>query len=307
MLNLNDSYLFFLVIISKTNKRICFLFFAAKDKELTRNSLLTSSNVILTKTTQPMPSIIRKPAQSNHAKTNDPTNDAVAAINKNKALTVTARNINSPAAKVPPVSNSITVSPILNLANKSSGVTITPQSVSQVKANTPTQGRTISPNASSPIPSTMSKGAANPTATKSPAMAAKPAILGSRNVNTVKKVVTIPPSTRILNNNQPVTLQSTPRFNPIIAKTKEQVKVLSHTMSPRLNKAVNNSNQQASRMQSLPQGLTVVRQKVVGNRPNPNVAIINANKRPATEPAFIDLVSKKARSSSNFVASVSVI
>lgn len=263
-----------------------------------------------------MPSFIRKPVQMNATKANDPTNDAVAAINKNKALTVTARSVNSPAAKVTPVSNSITVSPILNLANKSSGVTITPQPVAQPK--TAAQGRTMSPLASSPIPIAITKVTSNQTSTttKSPTTVVKPNVLSSRNTNTAKTFVTIPKTTnattsspttsaRVLNNNQPVVLQATQRFTPIIAQTK--AKALAQTsVSPRVNRPANNSNLQVNRVQSLPQGLTVVRQKAGFNRPNVGVTMVNAKKRLNNDPIILD-AAKRPRTSSNLIASVSAV
>lgn len=252
-----------------------------------------------------MPAIIRKPVQMGATKANDPTNDAVAAINKNKALTVTARSVNSPAAKVTtPVSNSITVSPILNSANKSSGVTITPQPVAQAK--TSVQGRTISPIVSVPVPIAITKTTPNQTGatTKSPTTVVKPTVLGSRNTNT--NVVTLPKSTnatasspassaRIVNNNQPAAAPSTQRFTPIVAQRK--VNVLTN------NKPANNSNIQVNRVQGLPQGLTVVRQKPTVNRPNVSVATINSNKRPNNE--TIVLGTAKRPRTGNLIAPVS--
>lgn len=185
-----------------------------------------------------MPAIIRKPLQS---KQTDLTNDAVAAINKNKALTVTARSVPAPVSKTPPiadVNNSITLSPIPNLASKfgSSGVSITPQ-LAQTKA----QSR-IQTNAS-PVPVAISKVNINQTTiTKSPtpSAATKTNGLGTRQTNVLKVSTAMPktshtasPVSRSLTAKpntspkitvpKPSVLTTAPiNYKPIVAQTKAQ-------------------------------------------------------------------------------------
>lgn len=255
-----------------------------------------------------MPAIIRKPVSTTLSKSNDPTNDAVAAINKNKALTVTARSVAAPSNKVGPVAgvnNSITLSPILNTSAKFGGgsVSITPQ-ISQTKVNAQTQNRTLSPlsnrNVSSPI--AITKVTTNQTVTKSPTLTpiAKPNVLSSRNSNTTKPIVHLPKSSntaspvpsspRVLNSSQSVSPKivvqrtSPMQFKPIVAQTKAQVQAAA-TLSA--NKVANNSGMQVNRVVTTvkPNQVTSqVRPKIVGNRPNTAIAMVETRKRMANEP-----------------------
>lgn len=243
-----------------------------KEKETLRKTPSSTSSVSLNKTSnQPMPAIIRKPNPSNTRPT-DPTNDAVAAINKNKALTVTARSVVSPASKTPPVAdvnNSITLSPIPNTPSpKFSGVSI-------AKTTTPTHGRTQSPlsksNASTVVPVVLSKVNINhgqTTITKSPTPATKTNGLGTRktNTNTIKVSTAVPkiPSVSAGNSSTARTLanssslspkvivstRTTPSqpYKPIIAQTKAQAQ------------AQNNSAFQVKRVVSKPNQQTLTQQ-----------------------------------------------
>lgn len=206
---------------------------------------------------QPVAAIIRKPIPSN-TKSNDPTNDAVAAINKNKALTVTARSVVVPSAsKTPPVTdvnNSITLSPIPIVSPKFSG-----GSISIAKTNT-IQGRTQSPlsKTASPVPVALSKVNINhgqTTITKTPAPALKTNGLGSRNTNTnpnsntlkvstaIPKTPNVPAqsNTRPAGNNPSispkvfVSSRSSQSFKPIIAQTKTNALSVQNSNKPSAN------------------------------------------------------------------------
>lgn len=275
---------------------------------------------------QPMPAIIRKPIQSSASKSGDrdPTNDAVAAINKNKALTVTARSIAVPSTKVLPVTgvnNSITLSPIPNPSAKftGSGLTI----MNQTKINTTTQGRTLSPlsksNSSSPIPMAITKVATNQTIAKSPTPLAKPNVLSSRNTNTTKTFVSVPKTsnamspvpttTRVLNSNQSASpkilvQRTTAGFKPIVAQTKAQLQAAQST-----NKTANNSIVQMTRVpvkstQSTDR-LSSIRPRIIGNRANTTITTIDTRKRPANEPIPGNQAKKLKPLNSNLIASVS--
>lgn len=281
---------------------------------------------------QPMPAIIRKPPQQSAVRSTDPTNDAVAAINKNKALTVTQRSITSPTAKVGPVAgvnNSITLSPIPNSTAakfSGSGLTITPQ-VSQTKLSTPTQSRTLSPhsktNSSSPIPIAITKVSANQTTTKSPTPQTKPNVLSSRNTNTTKiisvpktsnAVSPIPTTVRVLSSNQSVSPkiigQQTQGFKPIIAQTKAHVQA-----SQMANRSVNNSGVQINRVltsvkptQKPADPSSIARPKIIANRANTSITTIDARKRSANEPINNSEPKRLKRLkplNSNLIASVS--
>lgn len=269
-----------------------------------------------------MPTIIRKPAQANSAKSTDPTNDAVAAINKNKALTVTARSINAPTAKpkVTGVNNSITLSPILNSTNKTAGnsMSITPQPT--VQGKTTTQGRpmnVLTKTNTATVPVAITKVIPNQLPTKSTSPVTKPNVLSSRNSNTAKAMVSIPKSSipsssaptnaRVLNSNQSVQQRIVGRtqgLTPIIARTKTRGMVQLQT-TPVNNKPVNNTNLQINRVQSLKTRQTspIVQPKIVVNRANTTITPITSNKRPATESINLD-PAKKPKTAVNSMATV---
>lgn len=251
-----------------------FFKFSAKDKVPLRKPLPSTSGLTVSKSSnQPMAAIIRKPPQSN-TKQNDPTNDAVAAINKNRALTVTARSVATTAAatapsssKIPPVAtgvnNTFTLSPILSAKQANNSVTITPQLVQQTKANASTAQNPLSKaNTSSPIPIAITKASLNQTTiTKSPTPVSKPNGLGFRSTNTSSRlsitalktaktpnvVSSVPSSTRQINNNnnsrgvspkilvQTQTTQMKSPFKPIIAQTKTQALAAQNTNKPNVN------------------------------------------------------------------------
>lgn len=306
--------------------------FTAKERP-SHDPVSNTSSVLNKAPSQPMPAIIRKPIQSSATKSGDrdPTNDAVAAINKNKALTVTARSIAAPATKVLPVSgvnNSITLSPIPNPIAKfaGSGVSITPQ-VNQTKMSIPTQGRTLSPlsksNSSSPIPIAITKMTSNQTVAKSPTPLAKPNILSSRNTNTTKTIVSVPKTsnavspvptaTRVLNSNQSVSpkilVQRTAPasgFKPIVAQTKAQLQA-----AQVVNKTANNSivqimNRVPVRSTQSTDRLSSFRPRIIGNRANTTITTVDARKRPANDPIpAVNQAKKSKPMNSNLTASVS--
>ncbi|XP_031623433.1 transcriptional regulator ATRX homolog isoform X2 [Contarinia nasturtii] len=268
-----------------------------KPKDKSPQNPISATSSVSSKS-QPLAAIIRKqPIQSTSSKSVDPTNDAVAAINKNKALTVTARNITPTAAAAakPPVTgvnNSITLSPIPNNVSKYSGssMTITPQ-VNQVKVHTPQQSRTLSKsNSSSPVPLAITKVTSNHPITKSPIpmVVTKPNILSSRNSNTSKTLVSVPKlsnattintsGVRILNSNQSLSPKAGPRppgFKPIIAQTKSQA-VAAASAS-----IANKSGMQIKEVTSL------AGQKPV-NRPSP----LDTRKRLANDPIALSPAKK---------------
>lgn len=249
-----------------------FVVFSVKDKEPPRKSLPSTSGLTVNKSSnQPMAAIIHKPLQSN-TKQNDPTNDAVAAINKNKALTVTARSVvvttaaaTASSSKTPPVAtgvnNTFTLSPILSAKQTNNSVTITPQLVQQTKANTSTAQNPLSKAAiPSPVPIAITKANLNQsTITKSPTPVSKPNGLGFRSANTGSRLSitalktaktptaaspSIPSTTRqTVNNNNSnrgvapkvlVQTQTSP-FKPIIAQTKAQALAAQNTNKPNAN------------------------------------------------------------------------
>lgn len=286
-----------------------------------------------------MPAIIRKSFQSG-TKGIDATNDAVAAINKNKALTVTARSVATSASKTPvtDVNNSITLSPIPNLAAKftGGGVTITPQ-VIQTKANTPAHGRTQSPlaktNAPSPVPVALSKVNANQTS-KSPTAVAKPNVLSSRNTNTFNTfkptIITakssnaaspVPNSARIVNQSaapkilvsRTASLQSPPNtYKPIVAQTK--AKILSDGQAQLGSTQIiktsvpNNSGLQVNRVIAKRPNNATSSQTIVKPIANNKMsdAGVDTRKRISSEPILFERAKKpKSMINTNSTASVS--
>lgn len=267
----------------------------AKEKEPLRKPTQTPlSNKTLN---QPMPAIIRKPNQSN-AKPNDPSNDAVAAINKNKALTVTARSVVALPSKTPPVAdvnNSITLSPIpISSAPKFGGVSI---------VKTPSQVRTQSPlSKAKPVPASLSKVNINhgqTTITKSPTLATKTNGLGTRNANANANALKVstavpkiggastvnPSSTRTLANNSNVLpnvivpSRASQSFKPIIAQTKAQAQAQIQ--------AQNNSAFQVKRVTSKP-SLASTQQASSSAIANKLSQLgVEMRKRPSAEPVSI--------------------
>lgn len=283
-----------------------------------------------------MPTIIRKSFQSG-TKGSDATNDAVAAINKNKALTVTARSVATSASKTPvtDVNNSITLSPIPNPIAKftGGGVTITPQ-VIQTKASTPSHGRTQSPllktNIPSPVPVALSKVNANQTQ-KPPTTVGKTNVLSSRNTNTFNTfkptIVTakstsnaaspIPISTRIVNQSaspkilvsRTSSLQSSDTYKPIIAQTKAKVlsegqALLGSTQIMKTSTA-NNSGLQVNRVitKVRPTPQQTIVKAIVNNKMNDTG--IDVRKRLSSEPISFSAKKPKAMINVNSTASVS--
>lgn len=236
---------------------IAFISFAAKDRDAPQKSS-SSSFTVSKASNQPTASIIRKPPPMN-PKRSDPTNDAVAAINKNKALTVTARSVATTVAPVAAtaspssstskassiaagVNNTFTLSPIpSNRHAAGNTVTITPQPAQANTTATSTQKNTLSKV--SPVPIALSKASLNQTTiTKSPTPGARPNGTKSLSITPLKpgkSTNTMSPlsvnSRQIVNqksNNNPgaqpqilvstQTSQSKPAFKPIVAQTKVQ-------------------------------------------------------------------------------------
>lgn len=251
-----------------------------------------------------MAAIIRKPPQPN-TKPSDPTNDAVAAINKNKALTVTARSVvattaaaaaTASSSKTPPVpagvNNSITVSPILSSKKTGNSVTITPQLVQQTAQKAST---------SSPIPIALTKANLNQTTiTKSPTPLSKPNGLGPRNsklsitalkTKTPNVVSPIPSSTKLISSNNnnnnsrgvsPKVLVSTQTshtkspFKPILAQTKAQALAAQNT-----NKLMANVIPKPKPTTSVTQQSTANANQILANKLNS--LGVEMRKRPANE------------------------
>lgn len=286
-----------------------------------------------------MAAIIHKPPQSN-AKQSDPTNDAVAAINKNKALTVTARSVATTVPKAPPVAadvnNTFTLSPITSSKPAGNSITITRQLVQQTKENTSSALSPLSKaSTASPIPVAISKATLNQTTnSKSPTPVSKPNGLGFRssitNANTSTKSNTMPkiPNSRptvsssatraTMNNNRTrapiipskilVSTQTSksPAFTPIIAQTKraQQALTAQNTIKPNLNvvSKVKTASPIITQQQARANTFNNT-SKLLANKLNA-IGGLEVRKRPATETLSI-LTAKKQKNGNNTTSSVS--